>query len=68
MSDGSPNDILKVESLNIMLGSASRDESMESVMLESTVGPAMNRKGIVIVIYCIPDIHVSYSSCILTCS
>ena len=34
MIDGSPNDILK-ESLNIMLGSASRDENMESVMLES---------------------------------
>ena len=39
MSDGSPNDMLK-ESLSIMLGSASRDESMESVMVESTVGPA----------------------------
>ena len=39
MRDGSPNDILK-ESLNIM-GSASRDESMESVMSESTVGPAV---------------------------
>ena len=40
MCDGSPNDILK-ESLNIMLGSASRDDSMESVMVESTVGPAI---------------------------
>ena len=45
MSDGSPNETLK-ESLNIMLGSASRDESMESVMVESTVGPAIeNKKG-----------------------
>ena len=43
MCDGSPNDILKV-SLNIMLGSASRDESMESVMVESTVGPAIIEK------------------------
>ena len=41
MPDGGPNDVLK-ESLNIMLGSASRDESMESVMVESTMGPAKN--------------------------
>ena len=40
MSDGSPKDILK-ESLNTMLGSASLDESEESVMVESTVGPAV---------------------------
>ena len=39
MTDGSPKEILK-ESLNIMSGSASRDDSMESVMVESTVGPA----------------------------
>ena len=45
MSDGSPNETLK-ENLNIMLGLASRDESMESVMVESTVGPAIeNKKG-----------------------
>ena len=57
MIDGSPNDILK-ESLNIMLGSASRDENMESVMLESTVGPAIIEE-----VYsnsCIPDKHFSY--------
>ena len=38
MSDGSPNEILK-ESLNVMLGPASLDESIENVMLVSTVGP-----------------------------
>ena len=40
MSDGSPKETLK-ERLNVMFGSASRDESMESVMVESTVGPAI---------------------------
>ena len=50
MIDGSPNDILK-ESLNIMLGSASRDENMESVMLESTVGPAIIELVIVVVTF-----------------
>ena len=28
------------ESMNIMSGSACRDDSMDSVMVESTVGPA----------------------------
>ena len=37
--DGGPYETLK-ENAIVMLGPASRDESMESVMVESTVGPA----------------------------
>ena len=39
--DGGPNETVKESAREYsMLGSASLDESMESVMVESTVGPA----------------------------
>ena len=45
--DGGPNETLK-DNVIVMSESASLDESMESVMVESTVGPAIQIKIVAI--------------------